>query len=352
MTRWVLALLIGSLAAGWAQTSEFQPSGKPILTLFGDYFYKVSGEEHAYSKAVFSDEPKDFQAFLIRRVYLGYQYRFTPHILGKIIIEGNDAILNSRGSRSVYVKYAYVDLRDVIPLPFVRGLEIGAIYTPSWRFSEKFYGYRFLERTPFDMRKFGSSNDAGIKVYGSFDQEGAVNYEIMVGNGRNGKPENNKYKRLYVSLQGKVLSKKLWYQLYGDYENMPVEEEDRTVIGALTHWKVFAGADLGAAKVGFEAAYQRLKGEATEKSSIVLSAFVRYAIASTLEYLLRADYYDPDVQAGQKYTEFFVVTGVRWEVTPKVMLMPNVWINSYRALGGVPTTPADVVLRLTFYWKY
>ncbi len=352
MTRWVLVLLIGSLVAGWSQTSEFQPSGKPILTLFGDYFYKVSGEEHVYSKAVFSDEPKDFQAFLIRRVYLGYQYRFTPHILGKIIIEGNDAILNNRGSRSVYVKYAYIDVQNVIPLPFVRGLEIGAIYTPSWRFSEKLYGYRFLERTPFDMRKFGSSNDAGIKVYGSFDQNGAVNYEIMVGNGRNGKPENNKYKRFYVSLQGKVLAKKLWYQLYGDYENMPVEEEDRTVIGALTHWKVFAGADLGAAKAGFEAAYQRLKGEATEKSSMVLSAFVRYAIASQLEYLVRADYYDPDVQAEQKYTELFVVTGLRWEVAPKVVLMPNVWINSYRALGGVPTTPADVVLRLTFYWKY
>jgi len=170
-------LLVCSLIAGWAQSSEFRPSGKPILTLFGDYFYKAGGEVHQ-STAVFSDEVRDFQAFLIRRVYLGYQYRFTPTILGKIIIEGNDGILNSRGSRSVYVKYAYVDVQDVIPLWFVRGFAIGAIYTPSWRFSEKFYGYRFLERTPFDMRKFGSSNDAGIKLYGSFDQQGTVNYEV------------------------------------------------------------------------------------------------------------------------------------------------------------------------------
>ncbi len=330
---------------------NFQPSGKVILTLFGDYFYKAAGEAH-HSAAAFADEPRDFQAFLIRRVYLGYQYQFTPAVLGKIVLEGNDGILNSKGSRSVFVKYAYVDLRDFLPLPFSLGMQLGAVPTPTWAFSEKFYGYRFLEKTPVDMRKFGSSNDAGLKFYGTFGKEGAIGYEIMVGNGRNGKPENDKYKKFYGSLQGKVFQQRLWFQLYGDYQDVVVESDGRNEVGSLIHWKGFLGLALDGVKIGIEGAYQSLQSDRRSSAGWILSTFVRLPVQPKLEGFLRVDYYDPDRDAADRYTELFVLTGLRWQLARKVVLMPNLWINAYVPQGNVPATAADVVLRLTFFWKY
>lgn len=353
--------LVSFQYVSFSQEKEFEPYGTPILLVFGDYFYKAMGAEHTFSSAEFSNAMRDFQAFYFRRIYLGYQYHFSPEISAKIVLEGNDALRILNDARGLYVKYAYVWVEDLFPFGFPNWFAIGALATPTWNFSEKFYGYRFLERTLLDMRRMGSSNDVGAAIGGRFGKDSPLGFVLMIGNGRNGKFEDDKYKVLYGSIEGVLLNQKLWVQLYGDYRNF-----DIGVKGGIATVKGFVGFQPAERfRLGLEFGMQNTSydDQIAERPQILngttfddvlaigVSGFLRYAFAEQLELFARADFFDPDNNQEEKYTEAFLVFGVRWDIIKNVTLMPNIWMNGYIAGGTMPETKVDVVPRLTFYFK-
>src|SRR5439155_6618253 len=65
-----------------ADSLAFKPSGKITMQFFGDYYYQIGASDTIASrgKQYYSSNPHFFQAFDIRRVYLGYDYSFTKDI--------------------------------------------------------------------------------------------------------------------------------------------------------------------------------------------------------------------------------------------------------------------------------
>ena len=61
-----------------AQTKKaFVPSGKIWGQIFGDYTYKLNANTFNMSNTQYTANPKDFNSFDYRRIFLGYDYDIT-----------------------------------------------------------------------------------------------------------------------------------------------------------------------------------------------------------------------------------------------------------------------------------
>lgn len=343
----VFTSIISSVYA--QEQSSFKPSGKIFVQFFGDYYYKFSGKGDAsFSHAQYAQTSKNFNAFDIRRLYFGYTYKFSPKISAKIEL-ANEGDLILDGNRGFYLKDAEVDIKDIIPYST---LIVGHTGTPTFAtFTEHIWGYRSVEKTLLDMRKFGGSNDLGIALTGNFDKEGTVGYTLMIGNGTGAKVENNKYKKIYLELHAKLKSG-LILEAYTDYEGNSTSTGINT---AKTTFKGFIGYQIPTFTVGVSAATQTQKHAVTnntvDASPSGLSIFTHgQLVKGKLNGFARFDLYNPDKI--DNYNENFILFGLDYLPVKNVHFMPNIWINSYSAKNGAPSKPADVVGRVTFYYSF
>jgi len=80
----ILLLCLASLDSISQDTTnvkeEFKPSGKLWGYTFGDYAYKLHADSAQRGSLQYSKLPKNHNSFNFRRIYLGYDYQFTPNI--------------------------------------------------------------------------------------------------------------------------------------------------------------------------------------------------------------------------------------------------------------------------------
>ena len=340
-------LIIPFVSVRAQEKSNFKPNGDVFVQFFGDYYYKLSGNSHPFSTAEYSGQQKDANAFDIRRVYFGYTYNFTPKITGKIELAHEENYLGDR-NRAFYLKDAEVKIKDIIPYG---NLIVGHTATPTFAtFTEHIWGYRSVEKTLMDMRKLGGSNDLGVALEGNFNKEGTVGYTVMIGNGTGAKPENNKYKKVYLEVHARLDNKYL-LEAYTDYAGSSVNG----INTGTTTLKGFAGYQIPDFTLGVSVATQIRKNAVQNytmnSDPAGVSIFTHGTlIKDKLNGFARYDFYNPDKSGN--YKENFLLFGLDYLAAKNVHFMPNFWINGYGAKNGSPTTKADVVARVTFFYKF
>jgi hypothetical protein len=324
--------------------------GKIWGYVFGDYYFKVSGDSTG-GTTQYASYPNSFQAFEIRRVYLGYDYTFNDKFSSQFLLEGNDKILtNSR--LGIFIKTAFVEWKAFESVSF----SIGLVPTPtwSWALNEKTWNYRSIEKTILDMRGLGNASDLGIATRGKFDNAGNYGFGFMIGNGNGQRPEINKFKKYYGTLYAKPV-KGLSFEVYGDYEPNSGDKNKTTLKGFVSyqHKKFTIGAEViqqmqkNAGGTNIDAVPFGISGFVwgtlyAKKDVPVLNAFARY------------DYYDPDSKNDSiGYKEGFITAGLDYMPIANVHIMPNIWINSYSGkTSSLAEKKADVVARMTFFYVY
>src|SRR6266404_5858061 len=114
-----VVLVIGLTHSAFAQGSDstFKPSGKFSMQFFGDYDYMLSADTagNANTKVPKGGtyytpvDPKAtngqggiwqkfYQAFDIRRVYLGYDYQFSPNVSAQLLLAHENGTLVNNAS--------------------------------------------------------------------------------------------------------------------------------------------------------------------------------------------------------------------------------------------------------------
>jgi hypothetical protein len=83
------------------------------------------------------------------------------------------------GKLGFFVKYAFVDVKDVIPLHHIRA---GMIGPPYANYEHGLWGWRVIRKGVIDERGYGSTADLGVGVNGSF-AGGIVEHDLAVLNG-------------------------------------------------------------------------------------------------------------------------------------------------------------------------
>jgi hypothetical protein len=353
-------------------------SGKLWGYMFGDYY--VKGDADTLNRGggtQYSGIPKQRNAYQIRRLYLGYNYNITKKFAAEVLLEAAPGEGLTDTKLAFYIKLANLRIKDLWK---GTDLILGQVGTPGFSMSsEPIWGYRSIEKTIIDIRGT-PSYDLGASLQGKFDPtKGNFGYDLMVGNGTGAKPEGDNYKWLYGDIWGKFLDKKLYVNLYVDYNGMsPVAgmKHSRSMI------KGFVAYTVPAFTIGVEAYNNHLKNDnqATEISTgnvdvlsvdaSGLSVFTHGNIVKgKLNFFARYDAFNPDNKIdNNKYNKYvgntggyndpstkeqFITAGLDFTPIKNVHLMPNVWIDSHKNQGYTPKYNAsDVAYRLTFYFVF
>ena len=331
-------------------TTPVEKGGKVWGYVFGDYFFKASGDSSG-SSTQYGSYPNSFQGFEMRRAYLGYDYTFNDKFTSQILLEGNDKILTST-RLGLYIKTAFVEWKAFEKVSFA----IGLVPTPTfaWALNEKAWNYRSVEKTIADMRGLGIASDLGVATRGRFDKAGNYGFAFMIGNGNGQKPEINKFKKYYGTLFAKPV-KGLQMEVYADYEPAADDKNKTTLKG-------FVGYTYEKFNFGVEVVQQTQKnagGKDIDAVPFGISSFVWGNLLGmenrpVLNAFARFDMYNPDTKNDSTgYKENFITAGLDYMPIENIHFMPNVWVNSYKAKSTTGTErKADVVARMTFFFVF
>lgn len=334
----------GSFAQTGSNTG-FVPEGRVFGEVFGDYYYKVASDTLFESTGgEYQKNAKDDNAFALRRFYLGYEYQFSEKISVKLMLEGNDEQLLDNGIKSANLKYYYVKWKNIFP---GSDLMIGGQSTPTWcSITEKTWGYRSVEKTIMDFRKAGCSNDFGISLSGKLNKDQTIAYNLMIGNGTGQKPENNIFKKLYASVNGKFFDKKLLVELYTDLEKTSETSSKQSIKG-------FVGFQNSKLTIGVEP-FQQITREDNMDDVVTFGStfFVRgQLVENKLRAFGRFDLFNPD-DTKSLYDENFSLIGLDYTPHSNIHIIPNIWLNGYSEMDGAMARTSDVTARLTFWVKF
>lgn len=382
-----------------AKDSTFRPGGKIWGLVYADYFYKSHADQLSRGSYQYSKLSGDISAFQYRRVYLGYNYSITKKFSAQILLAAeNDAQASKSGvskgaagdvlvnnNFAPYIKFANLRWKDIWK---GTDLVIGGTLTPTIEAaSEPTWVYRSVERTILDFNKTNPF-DYGIKLQGKFDPlTRNFGYDVMVGNGTNAVPENDKYKWFYGDLWAKLFDKKLWIDVFADYNKIGYTDNNLSYPHSRNAWKITLAYVTDPFTIGVEGFITDNKNDVggvhisgTAKDTTVLNAAARgislYAhgtiLKNKLAFFVRYDNFNPDtkydntkyvtytVPAGNVYEPNtrtnFITTGL--DITPakNVHFEPNIWYVRYsgqqKNLSGVAAHDYDMVWRMTFYFVF
>lgn len=355
MKRFSHTSLVFSLIAWWSCTmhpsiAQDKTGGKIYGNAFGDYYFMVGADTLAKrGTAQFSSMPKNDHGFLLRRVYLGYDYTFNESFSSQVLLEGNDKTLDGNGRYGFIIKTAFVEWKEIIPMG---NLLLGLIPTPTWNLTtEKVWNYRAVEKTITDFRGLGNGSDIGVALRGRFDPEGSLSYALMFANGNGQKPENDKHKKYYASLAAKPVDHFV-LEGYFDYETAS-DNRSKTML------KGFAAYQSTAFTVGVEVFQMTQKKFGTNNTDLTpfgVSVFAWAPLPSIgdVNAFARFDMFDPDSKTSTNgMKENFLTLGVDYMPIRNVHVMPNLWMNTYAQKDSDRTSPkSDVAGRITFWFVY
>jgi len=332
--------------------AQEKTGGKISGVVFGDYFYKVSGDSSG-SIGQYSPFKKSYQAFELRRIYLKYDHTFSEKFAAQFLIESTEKTLIT-GKYGIAVKTAFLEWKNLVPQS---SIFIGMIPTPTWGFVEGIWSYRSIEKSFIDFRGLGSAVDVGVSLKGNFDKQGNYGYFVMIGNGTGQRLETNKYKKFYGELIAKPV-KGLSIEAYSDFEPNAGDKNKFTIRG-------FASYQMSIFTVGVEAVQQTQKKAINDSLDVVPFGVSAFAWATLLKKtthpnepvlnaFARFDYFDPDTKNGDAgFKENFITLGLDYMPIKNVHVMPNVWINTFNDKSSANVNrDADIVTRMTFLYVY
>jgi hypothetical protein len=391
-----IAAVFSYTSTAFAQTDDtFKPHWAFNGQLFADYYYMMSadtvtgkGANGPLGKSYY--EPNSnisstantryYQAFDLRRVQLGANYWFTKDIIAKVLLEhengaaaNGDVALDAK--RTFYAKEASITFQNAIPMGNVI---FGQQATNVFSVDEGLMGYRSVEKSILDMRGMSEagSNDLGIQLAGTFDNDKNFGYSALISNGNGAKDETDKYKAFTGELNAKFMDKHIVIDVSGDYMDKATVASVTKIVGTDTTKasnvaqsnsliKVAVAYTSSPITVGVVYAMHTLTGQSNsvagaDADQTGLSIFARgEIIPKQLNFFARFDMFDPDSKADDNSSgrkETFIVAGLDWmpdASTQNVHIEPNFWMNTFSDKSSTGTDyEAIIVPRLTFAYKF
>lgn len=346
MKRFFLFAIIFFICDIYSMNAQGKFSGY----MFGDYYYNLYSPSNTAS----------FQAFQLRRVYFTYDNDISEKFTSRFRLEADQSANASNGSIGVAVKDAYLKWKNIYS---GSDLLFGIQPTPAFDVSESVWGYRALEKTIMDLRGIVSSRDIGISLKGNFVEDGTASYWVMLANGNGNKPENDKYKRYYASIQIKPLPglQATAHMDYKDQSNIAdVYLGGKKVSNGQWTTSLFVGYTQNELfSIGAEGFLQSLSHGYNNGISLAtrpamgISVFASYYILPELSAVGRYDFYDPNTDSNAKGdVTNLIILGLSWKVDKNVAIQPNLWYESYeKPVNGSKPDPL-MTARITFFYTF
>jgi len=329
--------------------------------MFGDYYYNITRDTGISNiKDAVNGGEKNLNGFQFRRIYLTYDNDISEQFVAKFRLEADQEANTNNGKIGIQVKDAFLTWKDIFE---GSDLTFGIQPTPMFETSENIWGRRYLEKTIMDLRGIVSSRDIAISLRGKTDSKGFFKYWLMIGNGTGNRPEFDKYKRYYLSLQFSFTNE-LVMTVGGDYNTR-----------AKTEYSLFPGrqyenndftlsAFLGYNKkdsymLGIESFINQREnaivsnGEVKNNRKFGISAFAGYTLDKKFSLAGRYDYFNPNEnQENLKNSRNLFLFAFEYKPVSKVTISPNILIETYQTdASGREYTPSTTA-RLTINYIF
>jgi hypothetical protein len=223
----------------------------------------------------------------------------------------------------------------------------GLSSTPTFNLIEKFWGYRYVERTPLDVQGI-ASRDTGIAASGPIAKNGSISYRVMYGTQLEFGSDSNDAGEWMAAVSWEPNSN--WVvELYGDFED-PWREGDgrRTLQG-------FLGYRTDTTRFGLQYSDQ---DRGTDPGIQLASLFGVVDFSENWSVLGRVDrLFEPSIRGEDiAYLPFdpdakarLFILGVEARPFKFFSLIPNIEYIQYDDPSGPEPKPEDdLLVRLTF----
>ena len=276
-------------------------SGKLLAEELG----KFSGKAY-FEYFIPDDSSKNVTQFRFTRYYFTYDYKMSDNIEIRYRL---DADRKADDKMRAFLKHAYVSWAELVPNA---KLYIGMQGTPNWTaYSEKYWGYRSVEKTIQDLNGVGSSADLGIGMVGEISN--TLGYHLIYANGTGySKPENDDYKKTSGLIWFKPQSKFIG-TLYLDYEPTKDQYSNSTIT-------LFGGYDSDKFRAGIEY-FTHTEGDAIDLKKNGISFFATLKMAAGNAFA-RYDISDRDEDMNDD-EEDYIIIGYDYAPEKKFHIMPN-----------------------------
>jgi len=231
----IITLLIISVK-GFSQEDS---AGKPNFKVFWNFNNN------------FTEDVSKKTAFELKRVYLGYSYKFDDKISGKITYD-----IGSNSGGSAYTAYVKVAQLDWKMTPKVK-VSLGLIGNKQFKGQENLWGYRYVFKSFQDEYKFGASADLGINSEFKLSQKLTMNVFFLNGEGYKNVQDNDGNIRQGISFFYS-LPKGFETRLY--FDSHAIEDAS-----AITNTSLFVGHKGDGGRFGLE--YNSISNARNYKSS-------------------------------------------------------------------------------------
>jgi len=249
------------------EIKEFKPSGKAFAKVFTNAHLTSYDGEINY-------------AFDLTRAYLGYGYKFTKNLSGKLNIDVGSpdvSIGDSLEGETSLQLTAYLKTAALSYKKRKLGVDFGLIGLKQFKTQETMWGHRYLYKSFQDAYKFGSSADLGLIVSYKIIDQLSADISILNGEGYK-KLQTDSVFKYGVGVTGKVidgLTLRIYYDRMG---NNNAQSTIATFIGYATD-KLNTGVEYNMQsnnkmKDGFD--YSGLSVFGSYQASDLLEGFVRY----------------------------------------------------------------------------
>jgi len=142
-------------------------NGTPSIKVFSNFNYDISAEENENA----------FKEFEIKRSYLGYSYQIDDKFSTKITF---DVGSNNEGSSyTAFLKIASLKWMASDKLT----LNTGMVGTKNFKFMEKSWGKRYIEKSAQDKYKWANSADVGITADYKISDNISFDAQVLNGEG-------------------------------------------------------------------------------------------------------------------------------------------------------------------------
>ncbi|MEZ4696277.1 MAG: hypothetical protein R2832_07680 [Rhodothermales bacterium] len=312
------------MASSVAPTASIAQAIKFSGLVYTDYSYVIESPD---------TEEVGENGFGYRRLYFTTDAALSERFAARFRLEASDRSTTSQGNPAPYVKDLYVRWKNFAGEGHT--LDFGVSSPPSFNVSEKFWGYRSLEKTILDLNGIVSSRDMGIAARGPLSGE-KVRYGVMVANNSGVKAESDKNKRVYAQIE--LYPNDTFAATIGsDYATYSDDRDgvlNANVFAGVSHEHITAGVEGFISNTTYETAQPDMKGSG-------VSMFLRGDISERTELVGRFDF----TKMNGSQSNYFIV-GVGVTPDSHVHVIPNVYLTKDEAddkyfIAGRVTVHAD-----------
>lgn len=303
------------------------------LTLVLAFTLSLNAQEGKPFGKVFTNfnHDNDKNEFELKRAYLGYSYKIDDNFSTKITFD-----VGSNSSGSAYTTFLKIASLTWKPMTNAT-VNMGMIGTKNFKFMEKSWGRRYIEKSALDKEKWANSADLGV----SLDYEVFENFTLdgQILNGEGYKKTQDADGLMRVGIGGTYKLSNFSIRLFRDIKSCACSDTDQEITTASISYS------NNGLNLGFETDMMANSENILDKDREIMSVYGSYKLSDRYTLFGRYDDYTSEGSWDEDGT--YAIAGVEAQLTKGVKAAVNI-----RQTTNDVNDVKDNALYLNFEYKF